>query len=166
MAFAQVDWSSSMEEFVQTVGRVLPQVVLFLLILIVGYFIAKAIGSIVDRVLGRVGFDRAVERGGIGRALERTRFDPSDILGKVVFYALMLVVLTLAFGVFGPNPISDLIEGVIAYLPNIFVAIVIIVVAAAIATAVKEVVEASLGGLPYGDGCVGGDPGHRGVHGP
>ncbi len=148
--FAQVDFGSSVEEFVQTVGRVLPQVVLFLLILIVGYFIAKAIGGIVDRILGRVGFDRAVERGGVGRALARTKYDPSGILGKVVFYGLMLFVLQLAFGVFGDNPISELIRGVIAYLPNVVVAIVIIVIAAAIAAAVKEIVEASLGGLSYG----------------
>jgi hypothetical protein len=70
----------------------------------------------------------------------------------VVFYALMLFVLQLAFGVFGPNPVSNLIQGIIAYLPNVFVAIVIIVVGAAIAAAVKEIIEASLGGLAYGRG--------------
>ena len=147
---AQVDFGSSVEQFVQTVGRVLPQVLVFLLILVVGYFIAKTVGKIVDKVLERVGFDKAVERGGVGKALEKTKFDPSDILGKIVFYALMLFVLQLAFGVFGPNPISDLITGAIAYLPNLFVAIVIVVIAAAVATAVKEIVEASLGGLSYG----------------
>jgi hypothetical protein len=148
---AQVDFGSSVEEFVQTVGRVLPQVLVFLIILVVGYFIAKAIAKIVDRVLERVGFDRAVERGGVGQALARTKYDPSDILGKVVFYALMLFVLQLAFGVFGPNPISELIQGVIAYLPNVFVAIIIVVIAAAIAAAVKELIQASLGGLSYGN---------------
>lgn len=147
---AQVDLGSSVETFVQTVGRVLPTFLLFLLILVVGYFVAKAIASIVDKVLGRVGFDRAVERGGVGRALERSKYDPSDILGKIVFYALFLFVLQLAFGVFGDNPISDLLTGVIAFLPNVFVAILILVIAAAVAAAVKEIVEAALGGLSYG----------------
>jgi hypothetical protein len=144
------DFGSAVEEFVQTLGRVLPQALLFLLILIVGYFIAKAVSRILDRVLERVGFDRAVERGGVGKALERSKFDASDILGKVVFYGLMLFVLQLAFGVFGDNPISDLIQGVIAYLPNLFAAVVIIVIAAAIAAAVKELLEAVLGALSYG----------------
>jgi hypothetical protein len=130
----------------------LPKLVGFLLILVIGYFIAKAIGKIVDRVLERVGFDRAVERGGVGRALARSKYDASSLLGKVVFYALMLFVLQLAFGVFGPNPVSDLIRGTIAYLPNVFAAIIIIVVGAAVAAAVKEIVEASLGGLSYGRG--------------
>ena len=150
VVIAQVDLRSAVETFVQTIGRVLPTFLLFLLILVVGYFAAKAIARILDKVLERVGFDRAVERGGVGKALAKSKYDPSDILGKIVFYALFLFVLQLAFGVFGDNPISDLITGVIAFLPNVFVAILIIVVAAAIAAAVKEIVEASLGGLPYG----------------
>ena len=130
----------------------LPKLVGFLLILIIGYFIAKAIAKLVDGVLERVGFDRMVERGGIGGALESSRFDASDILGKLVFYVLFLFVLQLAFGVFGPNPVSELIKGLVAYLPNVFVAIVIVVIGAAVAAAVKEIVEASLGGLSYGRG--------------
>jgi len=132
------------------VATFLPKLVAFLLILLIGYFIAKAIARVLDRILERVGFDRLVERGGVKRALERSRYDASDILGKIVFYVLFLFVLQLAFGVFGPNPISDLIRGLIAYLPNIFVAIVILVVGSAIAAAVKEIVEAALGGLSYG----------------
>jgi mechanosensitive ion channel-like protein len=135
-----------------SVAAFLPKLVGFLLILIIGYFVAKAVASILDRILERVGFDRAVERGGVGRALARSKYDASSLLGKILFYALMLFVLQLAFGIFGDNPISDLIRGVIAYLPNIFVAILIIVIGAAIAAAVKDIVEASLGGLTYGRG--------------
>lgn len=146
-----------MEEFKQGLGDAwtnvaafLPKLVGFLLILVIGYFVAKMLARILSSILERVGFDRAVERGGIKKALEKSRYDASDILAKIVFYVGMLFVLQLAFGVFGPNPISDLIKGVIAYLPNVFVAIVIIVVGAAIAAAVKEIVEASLDGLSYG----------------
>ncbi len=134
------------------VATFIPKFIAFLLILIIGYFIAKAVAKILDRVLERVGLDRAVERGGVGRALEKSNYDASGLLSKVVFYAAMLFVLQLAFGVFGPNPVSDLIYGLIAYLPNIFVALLILVIGAAIAAAVKEVVEASLGGLSYGRG--------------
>jgi len=145
-----VDIASSVEEGLGTVVQLLPTVLMFLVILIVGYFIAKAVAGILAKVLHRVGFDRAVERGGVKQALARSQYDPSDILGKLVFYGLFLFVLQLAFGLFGPNPISDLITGVISYLPRLFVAILIVVVGAAIAAAVKEIVEASLGGLSYG----------------
>lgn len=135
-----------------SIATFLPKIVGFLLILLIGYFVAKAVAKIIDGVLERVGFDKAVERGGVGSALAKSKYDASSLLGKVVFYALMLFVLQLAFGVFGPNPVSVLITGVIAYLPNVFVAIIIVVIGAAIAAAAKEIVEASLGGLSYGRG--------------
>lgn len=101
-------------------------------------------------VLERVGFDEAVERGGIKSALAKSKYDASDIVGKIVYYALFLLVLQAAFGVFGDNPISDMINSVIAYLPKVFVAIVIVVVAAAVAAAVKDLVQNALSGLSYG----------------
>jgi hypothetical protein len=142
MSGAELAWASFL--------TFLPRLGLFLVVLIAGYFIAKWLGKLVNTVLERLGFDRLVERGGIKRVLARTRYDASDILAKIVFYTIFLFVLQLAFGVFGPNPISDLLTSVIAFLPNIFVAILIIVIAAGVATAVKEIVQVALGGLSYG----------------
>lgn len=139
-----------LEEFGRTLGRVLPQAGLCALILVLGYLAARLLAAAVDRVLGRVGFDRAVVRGGVGRVLERTRYDPSDLLAKLVFWLVLLVAAQLAFGVFGPNPVSQLITGVIAFLPNVFVAVVILVLAAALAALAREVIAAAVGGLSYG----------------
>ena len=127
-----------------------PKLLGFLAILIIGYFVAKIIANVIAKLLDRAGFNRAVEKGGIKQALAKSSLDASDILGKVVFYALFLFVLTQAFNVFGPNPISDLLESVIAYLPKVFVAVLIVVIASVIATAVREIIDATLGGLSYG----------------
>ncbi len=127
-----------------------PKLIGFILILLIGLFIAKLIAKAIGKVLEKVGFDKAVERGGIKKALGKSSMDASDIVGKLVYYALALFVLQLAFGVFGPNPISDLIASVIAFIPKILVAILIIVVVAAIAAAVKTLIEGTLGGLSYG----------------
>jgi hypothetical protein len=142
--------SSTWSDMWHSVVLFVPKFVAFLVILLVGWFIAKALGKAVDKVLERVGFDRAVERGGIKKALARSQYDASAIVGKLVYYALLLFVLQLAFGVFGPNPISDLITGVIAFLPKAIVAIIIVVVSAAIAAAVRELISNTLGGLSYG----------------
>ena len=140
----------ALENGLNEVGEFLPKLIGFLLILVIGYILAKLIGKAIGTVLEKVGFDKAVERGGIKRALDKSKFDASDIVAKLVFYTLMLFVLQLAFGVFGPNPISELITSVIAFLPKLIVAIIIIVVAAAIAAAVKTLIEGTLGGLSYG----------------
>ena len=128
-----------------------PALILFLVILVVGIIIAKVIGKAVNKGLEKVGFDAAVERGGIKTALDRSKFDASDIIAKLVYYSLVFFVLQLAFGVFGPNPISDLLTQVITFLPALIVAIIIVVVASAIAAAVKSLIQGSLAGLSYGN---------------
>ncbi|MDG4781081.1 hypothetical protein O7614_15645 [Micromonospora sp. WMMD961] len=142
--------SDAVGDALRSVMLFLPKAVAFLAILVAGWLIAKAVLKIVEKVLERVGFDRAVERGGVRRALSRSRYDASDIVAKLVYYAVLLFTLQLAFGIWGPNPISDLLGAVIAWLPRAFVAIVIVVVAAAIANAVKDIIGGALGGLSYG----------------
>ncbi|MEW6157479.1 MAG: hypothetical protein AB1813_08610 [Verrucomicrobiota bacterium] len=128
----------------------LPKLLMFLVILVAGYFISKWIGKLLDAILERVGFDRMVERGGIKRVLDKTNYDASDLMCKIAFYTVFLLVLQLAFGVFGPNPISDILTRVIAFLPTLFVAMLIVIVTAAIAKGVKDILQAVLGGLSYG----------------
>jgi hypothetical protein len=127
-----------------------PKFLAFLVILVVGWLVARLARKLVDRVLERIGFDRAVERGGIKAALARSRYDASSLVATLVYYGILLFTLQLAFGVWGPNPVSDLIQGIVAWLPKAFVAIVIVVVAAAIAAAVRDVVGNALSGLSYG----------------
>ena len=115
-----------------------------------GWLVARTVSKVLEKLLEKAGFDRAVERGGVKTASAKSMFDASDIVAKLVYYTPMLFVLQLAFGVFGPNPISALISGVIAFLPKLIVAIIIIVVAAAIAAAVKTLLEGTLSGLSYG----------------
>jgi hypothetical protein len=145
-----IEYRQGIEDAWGNIAQFVPRLVAFLVILFVGWLVAKLIAKAANVALERMGFDRAVERGGIKRAMEESQYDPSDILAKVIFYALFLIVLVAAFGVFGTNPVSDLLSGVIAYLPNVIVAILIIVITAAIASAAKTLIESTLGGLDYG----------------
>jgi hypothetical protein len=133
-----------------TVAAFVPKLLLFLVILLIGFIVAKALEKAVGKVLGRVGFDRWVERGGLKRAMDNSKYHASAIVGKIVYYFVLLFVLQLAFGVFGSNPISTLLTSIIAFLPRLFVAILIIVIASAIAAAVRELISNTLGGMSYG----------------
>lgn len=145
-----IDYKGGVTNAISSVMTFVPKLVAFLVILLIGYIIAKALSKVVNKVLERVGFDSAVERGGVKKALAKSKYDASDILAKLVYYAIMLFVLSTAFGVFGPNPISTYLTAIIAYLPLVFVAILIVVIASAVAAGVKTLIEASLGGLSYG----------------
>jgi hypothetical protein len=145
-----VDFQGGIQNAWSNVATFVPKLAAALLILIIGYLVAKVVSRILDRILERVGFDRAVERGGLRQALARSNYDPSDIMAKIVYWTIMLFVLQLAFGVFGSNPISDLLRGLIAYLPNVFVAILIIVIAAAVAKAVTDLLASLLSAMQGG----------------
>jgi len=145
-----VDIKQSFTDLLDTVVQFLPKLVGFLLILIIGYFIAKALEKILTKVLQKVGFDRLVERGGVKKALAKSQYDAAGILARLVFYTVMLFVLSTAFGVFGDNPISNYLAAVVGYLPKVFVAILIIIIAAAVAAGVKGLIQNTMGGLSYG----------------
>jgi len=142
--------SGAVTDMFRAVLLFLPKALGFIAILVVGWIVARLLRTVIGKVLERVGFDRAVERGGIRTALARSRYDASDLVARLVYYAVLLFTLQLAFGIWGPNPVSDLIKGVVAWLPKAFVAILIVVIAAAVASAVRDIVGNALGGLSYG----------------
>jgi small-conductance mechanosensitive channel len=148
--FAQIDVIGPLRNGLSTVTIFVPKLLLFVLILVIGWIIARVLRKVVDKVLEKVGFDRVVERSGVSRTLERSRYDASDLIATLVYYAILLIALQIAFGVFGGNPVSNLLAGIVAFLPKAIVAIIIIVIAAAIANAVKDIITGALGGLTYG----------------
>ncbi len=145
-----MDFEEGLNSAWNDVASFVPKLAAFLLILLIGWLIAKALAKVTNGVLERVGFDNAVERGGVREALAKTSYDASDLVAKFVYYTLILVTLQIAFGVFGPNPVSELLTSIISWLPQAVIAIIIVVVAAAIANAVRDLVSSALSGLSYG----------------
>jgi hypothetical protein len=150
LAASTVDVGGAVSDLLRSVLLFVPKLLLFLALLVLGWLVARVLLRVVDKLLERVGFDRWVERGGIKAALARSQYDASNIVAKLVYYIVLLFTLQLAFGVWGPNPVSNLISDIVGWLPNLLVAIVIVVVAAAIASGVRNLVSNALGGLSYG----------------
>ena len=150
-AFAAIDFEGGFNTAFQEGIALLPKIGYFLLILIVGLILAKFVQKVLTKVLQKVGFDGLVERGGVKKALSKSKYDAAAILARIVYYFIFLLVLSAAFGVFGAdNPVSIFLADIISFLPKLFVAILIVVIAAAVAAAVKELVTSTLGGLSYG----------------
>ncbi len=142
--------STSFQNLLDTVFHSIPKILVFLLILIIGWIVARVLSRLVSMLLRRVKFDHFVERGAVGQALARSNTDATTLIAKIVYYALLLVTLQMAFGVWGPNPISTMLNAVVAWIPKAIVAIIIIVIASAIAKVVKDLVNGAIGGLSYG----------------
>src|SRR3984885_9141522 len=141
--------SNSFQNLLDTVFHSIPKILVFLAILVIGWIVAKVLARLVDMILRRIKFDRFVERGVVGQALARSNTDATSLIARIVYYAILLVTLQLAFGVWGPNPISTMLNAVVACLPRAIVAIIIVVIASAIAKVVKVLINGAIGGLSY-----------------
>jgi Conserved TM helix len=147
---ADVNVSQSFQNLLNTVFNAIPKILLFLVILVIGWIVARVIMQAVVMLLKKVKFDHFAERGVVGEALGRSPYDASSLIGKIVYYMLLLVTLQLAFGVFGNNPVSTMLNAVVGWLPKAVVAIILIVIGSAIAKVVKDLITAAIGGLSYG----------------
>jgi hypothetical protein len=147
---AAIDIGGGVSSAWTSVANFVPKLVAFLVILFIGWIIARILRKVVSTVLRKVGFDRVVERGGIKQMLDRNNYDASELIARVVYYAILLIALEVAFGAFGPNPISNILTSIVGWLPKLIVAMLIIIVVGAIARVVRDLVGRTLSGVSYG----------------
>ncbi|MCI2421464.1 hypothetical protein MOQ72_28920 [Saccharopolyspora sp. K220] len=132
------------------VATFVPKLVVFIIIALVGWLIAKAVAKGIQIVFARLGFNRLLARSGLGELTSKSNIDVASVLVKLVHYFILLIFVQLALGVFGPNAIKDLIDVVLLFLPRIVVAIVLVLIAAAIGRAVADLVRGALGNRAIG----------------
>lgn len=129
------------------IATFVPKLLMFLIILLIGWLIAKAVAKGLTLVLGKLGFGKLIDKTGLSGMFRQSNIDATGIIVKLVYYFILLIALQMAFGAFGPtNPVSQLLNDVIAFLPRIVVAIVLVLVAAAVANAVRELIANALRG--------------------
>jgi hypothetical protein len=141
-----------LEEGIRQIVMFLPRLLAALGILMAGFAIAKMVERGTDLGLHRIGFDRWMKEGGVTEALERagTRLDPSTVLAKLTFWTIMLLVILLAADALGIEAVNTLFAELVAYIPSVIAAVIVLVLGILIGEFVKDLVLASAGGLPGG----------------
>src|SRR5215216_4906975 len=121
----------------------IPQLIGALIILIVGYIVAKVLQAVVGRLLQGIGFDRWMERGGIKQFFDRaeTRETPTSILGKLVFWFVFIIAIVMATDALGIRQVSVVLSQLIAYIPNVIAAVLILILAALLANFLAGIVR-------------------------
>lgn len=145
-----MDFQSGLSQAWTSIATFVPKLIAFLVILLIGWIIAKLLSKGLDMLLRKIGMEKAAEKSGLSGLFENSKYDTTRLISRIVFFALLLITLNTAFAVFGNNPISDLLASVVAWLPRALVAIVIIVVAAAIANIVKDIIASALSSVSSG----------------
>jgi small-conductance mechanosensitive channel len=125
----------------------IPQLIGAILILIIGYIVAKILQAVVSRVLKAIGFDGWMERGGIKQFFDRarTRETPATVLGKLVFWFVFIIAITMAADALGIQQVSEVLAQLIAYIPSIIAAILILILAALLANFLSGIVRGATG---------------------
>lgn len=124
-----------------------PKLIAFLILLVIGIFVAKAVSKGLTLLLNKLNFNQLIEKTGLSGTLAQRGFDAGGILVKIVYYFILLIFVKLALLPFGPtNPVSQLLDQIIAFLPRVVVALVLVLIAAAIANAVKDIISRALAG--------------------
>lgn len=121
----------------------IPQFIGAVVILIIGYFVAKLVQKIVTRILKAIGFERWMERGGVKKFFDRADSGqtPSGILGLVAFWFIFIISITMAVNALGIQQVTGFLNELIAYIPSIFAAILILLLAALLANFVAGIVR-------------------------
>lgn len=120
-----------------------PRFIGFLVILLIGWIIAALVSKALVALLRKVGFDRLSDRIGFTRFEQQMgiRMDPAQLLGKIVFWILFLIFLVPATDALGLPAVSSVINRIVDYLPNVFVAILVLFLGALAATVVADLVR-------------------------
>lgn len=130
----------------------LPNLIGFLLLLLVGYIVAKVVAGLVRKLLDKAGLDRHLRGSDASKYLDRVLPGASVANGiaRVVFWLIFAFFLFSAIGALKVPALTAFMNDVLAYLPNIIVAILIFVVAALISGAVAAGVNKVMGDTPTG----------------
>lgn len=128
----------------------IPQVIGALLIIVIGWIIAGALARLVSELLRRAGADRVfAERGGEVYGPQSTRIKPSNVAGELVKWLIRLVFLVAAANVLGMTEVSDLLNQVLLWIPNLIVAAVILLIAPLLARFVRGAIEIGAGRMGF-----------------
>ena len=132
----------------------IPQVVGALVVFIIGWFIAEAVGKVVADILKRAQFNQLFAGTGWKDALVKAeiKVNPAEFIGGLFKWALLIVFLLAAVEILGLSQFAAFLTNVLGYLPNVLVASLIFVVAVIISELLEKILRVTVEGSGMGYG--------------
>jgi hypothetical protein len=129
---------------------------LAVVVFIIGYLISVGIGKIITEILKSVRFNKLFEKEGWRKALQRANIEvnPSEFIGAIFKWVFVVVSLLIAVDVLQLTSFAGLLTQVLAYLPNVVIAVLVFVIAIVISDIVEKIVRVTVERLKVGYGYV------------
>lgn len=136
----------SSQEFLNEIAAALPQIIGAILILIIGWIIAKLLKKLFVRLLKLVRFNYLTEKSGIEKFLidGGVKVDAIAVLGTLIYWIVMLIVIMATLNSLNLTAAATLFNEIMLYIPNIIVAIVILIIGIYLARMFSQIVKTSL----------------------
>ena len=148
---AVIEWDNLIAEPIrQMLTRImayLPVLLGALIILIVGWIVAKAIRRLVDWLLKVVRFDVMADKAGISEVIRKgdLKISAGEVVSKLVYWLIMIMVLVMTVDALGLPKTSDVLASLFAYIPRVIAALLVLVVAMFLASFVSGIVSTAAG---------------------
>jgi hypothetical protein len=148
---AVIEWGNLIvEPVIQMLTRImayLPVLLGALIILIVGWIVAKAIKRIIDWLLKLIRFDMLADKAGIPAILKKgdLKISAREVVSSIVYWLIMIMVLVMTVDALGLPKASDVLASLFAYVPNVIAALLVLIVAMFLASFVSGIVRTAAG---------------------
>lgn len=121
----------------------LPTLLGALIILVVGWIIAKVIRGIVNQVLKVIRFDSLADKAGISEILRKggLKATAGEVLSGLVYWLVIIMVLVMVVNALGMPQASGVLESLFAYIPNVIAALFVLVIGMFLASFVSGIVH-------------------------
>jgi len=142
--------------FAVKITAFLPALIGAIIIFVAGWIIARLVKLGVERLLKLVRFDKATEKAGVQQFLKKGAIvkTPAEIIGSLVYWFIMILVIIASLDALGLPIVSDLLNSIFLYIPNVVAAIIVLILGLLLGTLLSAVVRtaASNAGLKNADG--------------
>ncbi|MCB0834404.1 MAG: hypothetical protein KDC45_13135 [Bacteroidetes bacterium] len=137
---------TSLEDVWQQVLSFLPTVVVALLVLVAGWAVAKLLRKLAIRIMRKLRLDVASEKAGLEDFLIRggVRFTAVTLIGAVIYWTILLVVILTCLNLLGLNGATELLNRIILYVPNVLIAVLVLISGSLFARFVQGLIFAYL----------------------
>ena len=127
----------------------LPNLLGAIVIFFLGHWLAKLLTRLLQQGVERLGFDKLIAETGMTRALEQAKLTqkPSELLGRIVYWLIMLNLVIIVLRILGLDIIAEPLNQIIGYLPQIFIALIILVAGIIAAQFIGRVIQAAVASM-------------------
>ncbi len=150
METINIFWASLSDSLTE-ITHFLPRLLVAIVVLILGWMLAKVARAGIMRLLILLKFDRATEKSGLESFLKHAEMEVSiaSIIGNLAYWMIILLMIVTVANSLGLQMVADLFNKVVLYIPNVIVAILVLVFGTILARFINRMVFAWLSNVEF-----------------